>query len=241
MRGRGIRNLLIVIVVLGGLLTAADRLAAAYAQSQAADRIRSSDGMAATPSVSIKGFPFLTQVAAHRLTEVTVTATAISGSSTTGGLPISRFTADLHDVRLNGDFSRAVASTATGTALITYADLGKQAPNGITVGYGGTDSGGRGLLKFTGSYQVPLLGTQQFSVTGHVAVKGGRTLRVVADGKPVVLGMRLPVSVDALIRQQTDFSGALPALPSGIALGGVTATPDGVEVALTGTDVPLTG
>lgn len=241
MRGRGIRNLLIVIVVLGALFTAADRLAVAYAQSQAADRLRGSYGMTATPSVSIKGFPFLTQVAAHRLDEVTVVATDVQGSTATDGLRLSRFTADLSDVRLNGAFSSAVASTATGTALISYADLSKQAPSGITVGYGGTDAQGHGLVKFTGSYQLPLVGTQKISVTGHVGLRGGKTLRVTADGKPVVLGMPLPVSVDQLIRQQTDFTGALPQLPTGIALNGVTATPDGLQISLTGSNVPLVG
>src|SRR6478609_377882 len=108
---RGIRVLLMVIVVLGGLFVAADRLTVAYAQSQAAEKIQSMKGLTDKPNVSIKGFPFLTQVAARDLNEVTVNIdnlTAPAGGVSTGGsdlLRVAHFTADLHHVRINGNFA----------------------------------------------------------------------------------------------------------------------------------------
>jgi hypothetical protein len=57
---RAVRRLLIVLVVLAILFTAADRISVAVAQSQAASRIQSSKGLNKKPSVSIEGFPFLT-------------------------------------------------------------------------------------------------------------------------------------------------------------------------------------
>lgn len=59
---RALRILLIVVVVLGGLFVLADRLAVHFAEGEAADKLRTSENLASTPDVSIKGFPFLTQV-----------------------------------------------------------------------------------------------------------------------------------------------------------------------------------
>lgn len=241
MRGRGIRILLVLVVVLGGLFVAADRLAVSYAESQAADRLQRSQGLTTRPSVSIKGFPFLTQVAAHDLTEVTATATDVQTTSGTDRLRISRLTADLHDVRVNGNFSSAVADSATGTALVSYADVARQAPKGVTVGYGGTGSDGKGQVRFTGSYRLPVLGTQKATITGHVTVESGDVIRLKADGKPVIMGVRLPIDVERLVRENTDFGGPLSGLPTGITVSGVDATPDGLQISLTGRNVRLAG
>lgn len=68
---RALRVLLVVLVIFGGLFVAADRVAVNLVEDKAADKIRSSQGLDKTPEVSIKGFPFLTQVAGRSLDEVT--------------------------------------------------------------------------------------------------------------------------------------------------------------------------
>ncbi|GAA1901144.1 LmeA family phospholipid-binding protein [Streptantibioticus ferralitis] len=244
MRGRGIRILLILVVLLGGLFVAADRLAVSYAESKAAEKIQRSQGLADKPDVSIKGFPFLTQVASKKLDEVSVTFTGLQTTSDSGTLRVARLTADGHGVQLNGDLmsgniSSAVADNATGTALISYADLSKSASNGITVAYGGKGANGKGQLKVTGSVQLPLVGTQQVSVMSHVEIKNGDAVQLHADGMPSIMGISLPVSAEQLVRQQTDFGGQLSGLPSGIKLTSAEATPDGLQVSLSGTNVKL--
>lgn len=57
---RSVRILLIVLVILGGLFVGADRLAVGFAEDEAAEKLRTSEGLSETPDVSIKGFPFLT-------------------------------------------------------------------------------------------------------------------------------------------------------------------------------------
>jgi hypothetical protein len=244
MRGRGIRILLILVVVLGGLFVAADRVALSYAQSKAAEKIQRSQGLADKPDVSIKGFPFLTQVMDKKLDEVTVTFTGLQTTSDSGSLRVAKLTADGHGVHLGGDLmsgqvTSAVADTATGTALISYADLSKSASNGITVSYGGQDSSGKGRLKVTGSVDLPLVGTQQVSVMSHVVIKNGDAVQLHADGMPSIMGIELPVSAEQLVRQQTDFGGQLSGLPSGIKLDSAEATPDGLRVSLSGSNVKL--
>lgn len=54
---RALRIFLIVAVILGGLFVIADRVAVGFAEDEAADRIRTTEGLASTPDVSIEGFP----------------------------------------------------------------------------------------------------------------------------------------------------------------------------------------
>ncbi|AEW94909.1 MULTISPECIES: LmeA family phospholipid-binding protein [Streptomycetaceae] len=241
---RGIRILLILVVVVVGLLVAADRIALSVAESKAADRIQSAEGLSAKPGVSVKGFPFLTQVLAKNLDEVTVSATDLHPNGTTvegatGPLTIARFDADLRDVRINSDFSSAVADTASGTALVSYADLTKAAPSGVSVSYGGTDSSGKGRVKVTGSITLPVLGqTLHRSVLSEISLDGGNAVRLRAQEIPG--GDAVP-GLDQLVRSKTDFTRRLSGLPHGIQLSSIRATLQGVEITLTGKNVSLTG
>ncbi|MBV9025870.1 MAG: DUF2993 domain-containing protein [Streptomycetaceae bacterium] len=238
---RGIRILLILIVVLGGLFVAVDRLAVAYAQSQAAEKLQSMKGLTDKPSVSIKGFPFLTQVAARDLNDVTVSIdnvtapTASPGSASTGGsdlLRIARFTADLHNVRINSNFSGAVADTVTGTALISYSDLSKVASDqlspvasGVTVAYGGTGSSGQGQVKISGTVHLPFLGSEQVGGTGSVTVRGSNRVLI-----------ETPHGLSRLTRA-AGLSWPVSGLPTGIWLSGIQAAPDGLHISLTGSEI----
>jgi LmeA-like phospholipid-binding len=239
---RGIRILLIAIVVLGGLFVAADRLALVYAQSQAAEKIQSMKGLTDKPNVSIKGFPFLTQVAARDLNEVTVginNLTASADGASTGGsdlLRVAHFTADLHHVRINGNFAGAAADTVTGTALISYSDLSKavsgqlsQVVSGITVGYGGTDSSGQGQVKISGTVHVPFLGSEQIGGTLSATVRSGNRVAI-----------KTPAALSRLTGS-ANLAWPVSGLPTGIQLSSMEAAPDGLRISFTGSDVQLAG
>ncbi|WP_171164982.1 DUF2993 domain-containing protein [Streptomyces sp. I05A-00742] len=233
---RAIRTLLIVVVVLGGLFVAADRGAVWYAENEAADKIRSSQNMSGTPDVSIKGFPFLTQVADSKLDEVEV---SLDGGVTAGAgdksIRVSDFDATLHGVRVDSSFSSAVADRATGTAHISYEDLGRIAGPGITVGYGGKDASGTSRVKVTGSVPLPM-GVVKRSVVSTVSVVGGTRVRVHAEKVPDDLP-----GLEKLIRKKTDFEREITGLPRGIKLEKVVTDEKGVEITLGGTDVRLAG
>ncbi|MET9802989.1 DUF2993 domain-containing protein [Streptomyces sp. NPDC006368] len=229
---RALRILLITAVILGGLFVIADRLAVNYAESEVADRIRAKQGATAGPAdVSIQGFPFLTQALAKELDEVDVTLRGVEASTGGRTVRISEMTAALHDVRLGDGFSTATAATATGSARLSYADLGSASGEDVTVGFGGN-----GKVKVTGSVEV--LGRSiTRSVLSTVSVVDGDTIRVRADEVP---GEGIP-GVEELVRERTDFDRKIEGLPVGLKLQKVEATAEGVVITLTGSNVSLAG
>ncbi|MFJ8645762.1 DUF2993 domain-containing protein [Streptomyces sp. NPDC093546] len=230
---RALRILLITAVVLGGLFIAADRLAVNYAEGEVAGKIQAQRGVGGgSADVSIKGFPFLTQVLGKELDEVDVTLNGVEAQAGGRTLHIARMTAALHDVRLGGNFSTATAATATGTARVSYAELAKASGEDVTVGYGGN-----GKVKVTGSVQVPVLGSVTRSVLSTVSIADGDTIRVRADEVP---GEGIP-GVEERVRERTDFDRSVAGLPAGLKLQKVEATAEGVVITLTGTNVVLAG
>ncbi|WP_217577271.1 DUF2993 domain-containing protein, partial [Streptomyces sp. GbtcB7] len=72
----------------------ADRVAVGFAVNKAAVRIKSTEGLASTPDVSIGGFPFLTQVVGGELDGVKIGIkdyeASTSGAGSAGGTGSSR-------------------------------------------------------------------------------------------------------------------------------------------------------
>lgn len=234
---RALRIVLVVAVILGGLFVAADRLAVHLAESEAADRVQSRQGLTGAPDVSIKGFPFLTQVAAKELDEVDLNLDGVTARAGGRSITIAGMTAKLHHVRLGDGYSSATAESATGTAHISYADLSRAADRGVTVTYGGKDTSGMGQVKVTASVQVPVVGSVKRSVVSQVSIVDGDTIRLHAESVP---GAQVP-GLEGLIRDRIDFDRKIAGLPRGIRLDKVVTTPDGVDVSVTGTDVELAG
>lgn len=225
------RIVLIVVVILGGLFVAADRIAVSVAQDKAAERARITQGLDSDPTVSIEGFPFLTQVLWGKLDDVKISAHDIAAGEGGRTLRIDTFHADLHGVKLSGDYRRAVADSADGLAFITYADLTKAAPAGITVSYAGRRSDGRAMVKLTGGFMGAGL-----SVLSQVSARGADEIGLHAEGLPEAF---TALGLEDELRQRIDFTTRLTHLPEGISLTSVTTTPDGISVAAGGRHVVL--
>ncbi|EFL24299.1 putative secreted protein [Streptomyces himastatinicus ATCC 53653] len=227
---RALRITLIIAVILGGLFVGADRVAVSMAESKAADKIKSSQGLTTTPSVSIKGFPFLTQVAGKELDEVDV---GVDGLTTDAGggttVRVSELNAQLHDVRIGGNFSSATADRASGSAHISYADLSRAAGPGVTVGY---DPTGTNQVKITGN----LLGFS-LSARSSVTIVNGDTIKLHAERIP---GGSIPQWEDK-VRERTDMERKIDGMPRGMRLETVKTDKDGIDVSVAGKNVALTG
>ncbi|KOG87781.1 LmeA family phospholipid-binding protein [Streptomyces varsoviensis] len=235
---RGLRILLIVVVVLGILFVAADRVAVYFAENEAAKKIKSSQNLSETPDVSIKGFPFLTQVADSKLDEVHVGVDGVSASAGGRSIRVTKLDATLHDVKINSSFSSATADTATGSAHISYADLTKAADPGVKVSYGGRDKNGTSQVKVSAGVPVPVLGrTVERSVVSTVTMVHGDTIRLHADSVP---GQEIP-GLEGLIRKKIDFDRKIDGLPRGLKLDKITTNEDGVDITVTGSHVELAG
>ncbi|MFI2203632.1 DUF2993 domain-containing protein [Streptomyces sp. NPDC020192] len=244
---RALRIILILVVILGGLFVIADRIAVHFAEGQAADKLKSRENLASTPDVSIKGFPFLTQVAGGSLDDVEVGIKDYQAETGTAGktIRIDNLKADMKGVSFSGDYSSATADSATGTATVSYAELLKTAKSeptevapGITARVVGLSDGGNGKIKVKVEGTVASLGiTQTVNVLSTVTVENDK-VQVHADSLPRLGAGSI---ADSRIREITDFQQAIDRLPGGIKLDKVEAAPDGVEIHVKGSDVRLAG
>ncbi|GGY28194.1 LmeA family phospholipid-binding protein [Streptomyces djakartensis] len=247
---RALRILLIFVVILGGLFVIADRLAVNFAEDEAADRLKTTENLATTPDVSIKGFPFLTQVVGGSLDDIEVGIRNYEAATGSGEgarkIRIDDLRADMKGVEFSGDYSSATATSATGTATIAYDELLKTAKSeptqiapGVTANVVGLSDGGNGKIKV--AVEATVLGTklpEPVSALGSVTVVDGDTVRVKADGLPKFAGVDL---AENRVRSITDFQQKIDGLPGGIQLDRVQAAPDGVEIAVKGSNVRLAG
>ena len=126
------------MLVLAALPIAADRVGLLVAERQIASKVQSSQDLDRRPSVTIDGFPFLTQVVANHYPRVRLRAQGLTVGSTDRRVRLADLDARLHDVRTIDKFSGASVETADGTAMLSYPELSKAL--GVTVGYAG---GGR--------------------------------------------------------------------------------------------------
>ncbi|MFI9286869.1 DUF2993 domain-containing protein [Streptomyces werraensis] len=245
---RALRILLVVAVVLGGIFVIVDRVAVHFAEGEAADRVRASEGLASTPDVDIRGFPFLTQVLGGLFDEVRVGISDYEAGAGEGGrtIRIADLRADLRGVEFSGDFGSAVADSATGTATVAYDELLRnakaeptQVAPGITAEVVALSDGDNGKIKV--ALETTVLGTklpEPVTVLSSVTVVDGNTVRVRADALPVLGGVEI---AESRVRRITDFEQKIDGLPGGISLEKVRAAADGVDVTVTGKDVRLAG
>jgi len=128
-RRRGWIALLVVVVVILAILGIGDQVARSYAENRIAEQIQSS-GLNTKPSVSIAGWPFLTQVAAHDIKTINISANNVT---TTGGkLPVN-FTATATGVHPDSSFNSATIDHISGQATITYQALDTYLANAIGI------------------------------------------------------------------------------------------------------------
>lgn len=243
---RALRILLIVAVILGGLFVIADRVAVGFAEDEAAQQLKTSEGLSDTPDVSIKGFPFLTQVASGELDDVEVGIKNYEAKATGTGdavdtIRIADLKAKMSGVSFSSDFSSATAATATGTATIAYDELLKAAKSeptdvglGFTARVVGLSDGGNGKIKVAVEVDPPALEPRTVSVLSTVSVKDDK-VEVQADSLPD-LGL-----AEETVRRITDFQQAIDDLPGDIKLDKVEAAPDGVEISVKGSNLSLAG
>lgn len=232
---RALRVLLVLVVILGGLFVAADRVAVGLAEDKAAEKIRGSQGLDRAPTVAIKGFPFLTQVAGRSLQEVDADLGGIEARAQGRSLRIDQLSAHFFDVGLTSDYtSIESAASATGNARITYADLTKAAGGGVKISFGGQKNG-RSQVKI--SPKIPVLSSLE--VTGAITIVGGDTVRLRADGLP---GMcRALPGCEAKVRAQTDHDWKLDQLPGNLKLDKVVTMSEGLSISASGKNVKLPG
>jgi hypothetical protein len=207
-----------IVLVLVALFVVLDRVAVAYAENQAAQQMQS-QGFPTKPDVTIKGFPFLTQVAAKRLNDVHITASDVPA----GPVKFS-FTADATDVLLNSGFQSGTISHVTGTGLIGFSS--------VAAAFGG---GGSGLtVSSAGGNNVKVslnIAGFNVSMTGTIEQAGPNTVKVHLN-PPSGIPVSLPIP--------SDFTIHIPALPLHLTIQSVQVTSQGVLIHATGSNIKFT-
>ena len=150
-------------------LVVIDRLAVSAAQRAIALKVRDAAQLGSTPSVSIHGFPFLTQAVRGDYHRIEVTGHGIHR----GGVRIDTVHAAFFGVHvslrnaLTGKVSAVPIERSTGDLLITYADLDSYlarrhlivTPTGVSLAVSGELSVSGAPVAASGTYTPVLSGT----------------------------------------------------------------------------------
>jgi LmeA-like phospholipid-binding len=206
------------VIVLLVLFVVLDRVAVAYAENQAAQQMQS-QGFPAKPDVTIKGFPFLTQVAARRIKDVHITASKVPAGPVKFSL-----TADATDVLLNPGYQSGTISHVTGTGVIPFSSVSSAlgaGGSGLTI----SSAGGNTVKASLNALGIDV------SLTGTIEQTGPNTLKVHLN-PPSGLPVSLPIP--------NDFTIHIPTLPMHLSIQSVKVTSQGVVVHATGSNIKFT-
>jgi hypothetical protein len=176
-----------------------------------------SDGFPAKPSVTIEGFPFLTQVAARDIRTIDMSA----GNVTEDKLDISSINATATGVHINSSFNGATIDNITGTALITFSSLVNAAgAQGITIS--ADPSAGANAATVSAG---PL------SATAQVVRLGANQIGIRMEGLSGI-----PASI---IGSLPNYTFNVPKLPAGLQVQSVSVTQQGVRINIAAQDTTL--
>jgi len=240
--------LLILVVVLGGLFVASDRIAAYAAErtiaSQTKKELVARDITSPSdPTVAVGGFPFLTQVARGRYDKITI---HVDHPSSQG------VTLDALDVTAKG-VNASTDALMNGTGQITADDvsgttsLGWDAVNKLmkTSGFGGSGATASALPDGRVRVKVPVsvAGISTTIVaTGDLSVgQGAVHLKI---NEVSTEGGSLPSVLSNLvgsIKQSLSVDIKIPQLPYNLVIRDVKASEHGLAVSATAANVPLSG
>ncbi|HEX9064779.1 MAG TPA: DUF2993 domain-containing protein [Streptosporangiaceae bacterium] len=148
-RSRTTKIVIWVVAVLV-LLVALDFGAKIFAESEAATQIQK-QGFPKKPSVSIAGFPFLTQVITRNFHQITISSSNIPE----GPIRITSLHVIADNVKLNSSFQSGTAGPLNGTVLISLGEIGSfLSAAGPLASFLGGGSGGGLHIESVGSNEL---------------------------------------------------------------------------------------
>lgn len=245
--GRATRVAVVLLVLIGGLLVAADRLGASYASQRLSEEfvaeLDSRGVQHGRTDVSIGGFPFLTQVAQGQYDSITIEMTDLRLDDRGRPVILPRLTVTASGVKASASqvlnrVGPIVAARLDGTAVVSFStletivDYGQYGLSGVRFAQ---SAGG---IQLTGSanvagQKVPISATAQVSaVDGALAVK-------LVDARAVGLEAPGPVRDYLADLVQRTLAARLPQLPLGLTLQHVAVAADGLALSVVGQNVTL--
>jgi hypothetical protein len=228
------------VVVLLILLVIGDRVAVAVAESQIAGQIKSADS-SISPSVNIKGFPFLTQVIGRNLHEIDISAKDIPA----GPVSISSVSASAKGVHINSSFNGGTVDSISGSALVSFSSV-SSALTAQAGGIGDLQLSAAGQDKIKASFNI--LGTTALTATGKVTIKNNQ-VSVVWDKATGASGSNggLGDVIGSVLGDNGGTSGptlpnldfTIPKLPAGLQVKSFSVTQQGLSVTVAAQNTTL--
>lgn len=213
------RKLLIALGILVVLLVVIDRIALVLAEDQISSRIATAYGLPTDPSVSITGFPFLTQVVSGDYQQINVTASQVQADGATLhdlNVQLTGVHASISQV-LGSGTSMVTADRAAGTALVDFAAVDQRLPHGLRVTPDGKSLMVSGQLSYHGI---------RGPVSGTVALRASGSGISVTPESVSIAGLSVPATYFSQLR----FVVPLSNLPLHLHLTSVHVTPDGLRI-----------
>jgi hypothetical protein len=210
-RGRHWTVTIFILIVVLVVLAIGDRVANAVAENSIASKIQSS-GFPAKPSVTIAGFPFLTQVIAHDIHRIDIFA----GNVPAGPVNITSVKATATGLHLNSSFNGATVDQVNGTVFVSFSSL-------ASAGNGGTGAGislsadGRDKVKISAGIG-PVSDTEVAKV--WLSGPGQVSVQVLDGGSPL----------SSVLSSFGSFSFIIPKLPAGLQVKSVAVTSQGLRI-----------
>jgi hypothetical protein len=205
---------LIVVLI---LLVIGDRVALAVAENDFADQAVA-NGMPVKPSVTIEGFPFLTQLVVRDFHRVDISASNVPA----GPVNITSIKATLTGMHLNSSFNGATVDHITATAFVSFSALASVGNvGGLTMTADGPDevkiTAGIGPLSDTEVAKISQTSPQTISV--HVLPSGS--------------------ALSGLLSSFGSFSFSIPKLPVTVHITSLVVSSQGLTVTATADHVNL--
>jgi hypothetical protein len=215
---RLLRWLLTPLVILGALFVGANFFVKHLAEDKVASALQTEFHLSAKPSVSIGGFPIITDILSGHLSRVSFRAPRASFE----GLTLDTIAVTLVDVRAAGGFlggaplhirvgAGTISAHATDAAVNAYLKAHKK---NATIAF----LPGRAVVR---ARRIFFGRTRTFVASGTIAREGGSLVfhptSVTIDGHPP------PPGAEGLAERLTTVKVALPDLPGGVSTYGIKA------------------
>jgi LmeA-like phospholipid-binding len=226
-RGHGLRNTVIVVLALIVVLIGLDRLAVFYVQGRIASAIQQ-QGFPAKPDVSVKGFPFLTQVVSRNFHDVQISSSKIHE----GPVVIKSINANLSDVKMNSGFSSGTVGHLTGAGVITF--------RGLSNALGSLVGGQLGSLVGQAGLTLKPLGEHEVKATIDLLVTSGSAVWRITRVSPTKIKVHLVRSSglpSGMLSSVRNITVPIPKLPLGMKIQSVIVTGAGISIRVTGSNV----
>ncbi|WP_432152150.1 LmeA family phospholipid-binding protein [Streptomyces sp. bgisy029] len=214
------------LITVGVTAVIVDRVAESRVESRTAEAFQQGMGTPARPSVEVRGFPVLPQLASGTLQHVDITAQDIPARGTSRPLPVTRLTVRLNELQTSGNADQAQAQAVDATAFLSYRDLS----DALGLELQGDSATGRLRAQLI----LPFGGATTVSAAAAALAPNSIAFTDfnVSQGK-------LPAAGQALLAKMFAEPLQLRNIPEGMQLRSVTVGPSGLDAHFTGDTVTL--